>query len=103
MSDRDLIRKAVELADGWFMQSNGSVFCPAVPEKCYPLSGTGPMADLLAAQLVRQVDAALPRYGVCVFDDETVVECRPAHVCVSGPHRTMNTIKAIVDSEVLVQ
>ena len=65
--------------------------------------------DALAAQLVRQVDA-LPHFDLVVHDDWTEIQTDFAKdSCgqwfVEAEHaeegRTMNTIKAIVDSKVL--
>jgi len=85
------IRQAVELADG---------FDPS------PLQNQQPFLDALAAQLTRQVDAI--SYYECVshpiytritqLDDVGL----PKHEWYGkGPDRTMNTIRAIIDSGVL--
>ena len=110
MSDQDYIRKAVELADGWGDLELGflSVRLSGPPEttpKRYRR-----LLDALAAQLVRQVDAlegtqvAITRSGcVCAGIAEQIgrrIE-RKHYAEITGPDRTMNTIKAIVDSGVL--
>ena len=99
----DYIRKAVELVDS-----------DRYPWDYYKMTNVDPpheqfMLDALAAQLVRQVDAT--DYGI-IFNTDN--ECKTAvwgsrgytpYVISSsfGPDRTLNTIKAIVDSGVLVQ
>lgn len=112
MSDTDYIRKAVELADGFQWRGEtylGRTNDPAILVDT-PAGTTFPcddqfMLDALAAQLVRQVDA-LDNYYVLSghdgsqveYEDELEAYC----VCTTeGPDRTMNTIKAIVDSKVL--
>ena len=94
----DHIRKAVELADG---------FAP----EALQISKTEDMVvgfeeqfflDALAAQLCRQVDA-LPMLWVCVENDTSCVQHGElgTRAAERGPDRTMNCIKAIVDSGVL--
>lgn len=104
MNNEDYIRKAVELADGWSMSSN------------YVNSPTGfqdhgecsqEIKDALAAQLVRQVDET-GDIRVDIYRDATQVfyegPTDEEMLDYSGGHgRTMNTIKAIVDSGVLDQ
>ena len=109
------IKAAVELADGWRISKGGDVHAPidGWPEG-FLLPEVGPFAkDALAAQLVRQVDA-LDGYFVgvgCEFDEANRAavygpKFKACHGYLisdeSGPDRTMNTIKAIVDSGVLV-
>jgi hypothetical protein len=100
--DDEYIRKAVELADGWYLLDNGRGFCSFVPERPVNCELPGPFADLLAAQLVRQVDTL----EFVFFDSDSggagVVSSARENVALSrGDSRTMNTIKAIVDSGVL--
>ena len=101
MTDEEYIRKAVEFIDA------GQ----------YPRDHHNQELDVLAAQLVREVDA-LPDTGPSKDDGEIVVWiekgatdiierstvgvnwCKEL-LSVRGPNRTMNTIKAIVDSGVL--
>ncbi len=104
MNDQDYIRKAVELAGRWFITKelrnsvDSGIRCMDVD---YPwfisaddLRGrpSGPGVDALAAQLVRQVDERPNAPGGGAWAD-----C----FCFFPPDRTMNTIKAIVDSKVL--
>ena len=116
----DLIRKAVELADGWdyetddieepvllivTMAGGGHFDVQFVLEGDWSTDLNGMdqlLLDALAAQLVRQVDA-LEDYWVCVEDDRATIQCDGIFVDVQhkGPDRTLNTIKAIVDSKVL--
>ncbi len=101
MSDTDYIRKAVELADGFVpeaLQVSGTENLQVGFEEQFFL-------DALAAQLVRQVDA-LPEHGVHIYPWDTQVQwrdncCVAAHGDICANDRTMNTIKAIVDSKVL--
>lgn len=112
MKDEDYIRKAVELADGWEYAGHDSIQdWIRGPKYFQPLSQIDPwMIDALAAQLVRQVDALKPvdlrsiyimidGFGSVAVHDMSDMNYVKAHV--SGPDRTMNTIKAIVDSKVL--
>lgn len=107
MNDQDYIRKAVELADGWHL--NGEAF--GTPNDGPDLDDikniTQQDKDALAAQLVRQLDASnscslfvhppvgdSPGYA-------RILGVRELKVRKEGDDRTMNTIKAIVDSGVL--
>jgi len=107
-TDQDYIRKGVELADGfeiadawiWKIYGTPQHFRPANQPPQYLL-------DALAAQLVRQVDA-LAEVSVEVFQGWSAVrDAEPPTIsrfdlaAAYGPDRTMNTIKAIVDSKVL--
>lgn len=96
MNNDDYIRKAVELADGWYITHiyDGEDIV-AWTDRQYPPSFVLQSMDrwgldALAAQLVRQVDA-LEGYWVKNI------------CCISGDDRTLNTIKAIVNSGVLEQ
>ena len=84
------IRKAVELADGWDYYADDD-------------HDQG-WLDMLAAQLVRQVDALDGFNFVSGQDCYSYVwrACDDkAEMASYGPDRTMNTIKAIVASGVL--
>ena len=99
------IRKAVELAEGWEL---GVELLKTPCVNVVLLDDTIPnlYLDALAAQLVRQVES-IPhdwRWHPAVYvltgsTDIYVYKRRVANVF--GPDRTMNTIKAIVDSKVL--
>ena len=102
MNDKDYIRKAVELADEWVTYDTtflgGCYFAQHSYDKV-----PQPVLDALAAQLVRQVDALPAESGVDVFPQQSIIyeaSGNEAFVYV-GDDRTMNTIKAIVDSGVL--
>ena len=101
----DYIKKAVELADGWsaniiepgmyigsLESKSGGLFHPDDQEAL----------DALAAQLVRQVDNS---DGAFVETDPTRTTVRHGRLTgrtrAQGPDRTMNSIRAIVDSGVL--
>ncbi len=110
------IKRAFELADGWSITTDNHgdmnyfyapMYLPRATIK--EMSTLGPrmdklsqqMLDALAAQLVRQVDALAhvlshPKNTAVVEHKHFGVLCS-----VSGNDRTMNTIKAIVDSRVL--
>ena len=113
MSKQGCICRGVELADGWFLDADdeygkyvGMVNAPFSMYLNEPLHQW--MLDALAAQLVRQVDA---------LDTPDTVEITHSSVWVGyrsknneswkrtkrtkSRGRTMNTIKAIVDSGVL--
>ena len=109
----DLIRKAVELADGFEWDDNtltGNFFIGfplSAAERRHQLRQHWREADdtvaldALAAQLVRQVDALewdtiIWRNGTGIYD-----RLLEAQTHINGPDRTMNTIKAIVESGVL--
>lgn len=113
MTDNGYIRKAAELADGWEFDDDihGKVW---IRPNYYTYANNDDSqqvyVDALAAQLVRQVD---PNHHVdiswmtCeVRDGETsnrlaYIEYRGTTPPYEGCDRTMNTIKAIVDSKVL--
>ena len=59
------------------------------------------MLDALAAQLVRQVDDEMAIQSVQTYQFRSVVTDSADTWSVEGPDRTMNTIRAIVDSKVL--
>ncbi len=106
MNDSEHIRKAVELADGWTMASS-SVVQP--PTKHLAMSIHNPstwILDALAAQLVRQVDALdsnLIAFGSASTGQAMVYRDALAGdvVIVDEGDRTMNTIKAIIESKAL--
>jgi len=110
----DYIREAVELADGWDNykhKDTGEYLGPiygAFPIGTFAINLVGnypPILDALAAQLVRQVDAIGSGSGVWIFSsycevhNEYCLQTTRTHE--NTDDRTMNTIKAIVDSGVL--
>lgn len=120
----DYIRKAVELADGWRIveSSNpltvGVVITHELGSEGYPLNRLPQhIKDALAAQLVRQVDAlgirvafdySVSGYGEYVGSPFSITVGGSegfisgiGGVTIKGPDRTMNTIRAIIDSGVL--
>lgn len=90
------IKCAVELADGWSPHGgwgDTALNCDSANQRAL---------DALAAQLVRQVDAlSEPTPDVIIHNGMTHIgwlhDAKQSH----GSDRTMNTIKAIVDSGVL--
>ncbi len=103
MTDSDYIRAAVELAEGWTAEPsricvNNAVFYIDLADGQWVI-------DALAAQLVRQVDAAPKIHfesgGVGQVNVWRESEPWNRRTHAEGPDRTMNTIKAIVDSGVL--
>ena len=102
MNDQDYIKKAVELADGWYWGVNDLVDPPPELRPIGPVNDTLPQIylDALAAQLVRQVDATdyEIRMQLCAA---TIFYAGDEFWQLGGKGRTMNTIKAIVDSKVL--
>ena len=89
--DNDIIKQAVELAEGWFLGE----FSDEVVHFPQSFGNHGYIdqqwvLDALAAQLVRQVDALRPEIYEHLFPR--------GHL---GPDRTENTIRAIVESGVL--
>lgn len=119
MNDQEYIRAGIELADGWdithiFAGEDIAAYNPKgakYPEASFVLQSPSQSGlDTLAAQLVRQVDALAPAilftsdFGGCVMlwqdspeEDWHAGDCRN----LKNNDRTMNTIKAIIDSEVL--
>ena len=109
MTDDDyiyLVCKAVQLADGWGITNraiylNKTAMCHAQNDG----SEYQATLDALAAQLVRQADQN--KAFVVIYRENTQVWIEPDDgpedriVNEYGPDRTMNTIKAIVDSKVL--
>lgn len=101
MTDNEYIRKAVELADGWEVTDTGDIISPIAAYVGEPMHQC--FLDALAAQLVRQVDA-LPEPIRVLADRSCECGAGRSFTVVGTRHsndRTMNTIKAIVDSEVL--
>jgi len=118
VTDEDYIRKAVELAEGWEFDEDGSfgLVLTTNDGNKFRVFGTYHMdplqaaLDALAAQLVRQVDD-LAEYDFTSYSEHCEVETDVTnedggrmwntHTSTEGEDRTMNTIKAIVDSGVL--
>ena len=102
--DKNILKKAVELADGWGLTHDGFVFGPQIVGTHVDRMGQ-PAKDALAAQLVRQVDA-LPcgELEVWVRRNIAWVEHEDGSRPISrydGIDRTENTITAVVESKVL--
>lgn len=110
MTDQDYIRNAVELADGFENQINEAGNYIEIHDVPYariyldvPRQDNQWVFDALAAQLVRQVDE-LSDYWVITRPHRTRIMAGLISGIfkeAEGPDRTMSTIKAIVDSEVL--
>lgn len=116
MSDKDIISKAVELADGWEWSERDN-------DRCFSRHFGEPGSleykhdfvafhfdckedvkfglDALAAQLVRQVDAIADFRVDSFFDYVEVAQRGRSLGRCGGPDRTMNTLRAIVESGVL--
>jgi hypothetical protein len=111
VTDTDYIREGVKLADGFQLTNDERYF--SMPHGGYvPTIDECPQQyiDALAAQLVRQVEYA--EHIVAVTKEVTQIKhvrdnySTHVHEPVarkSGPDRTLNTIKAIVDSGVLAE
>lgn len=106
MTDEDYIRKAVDLL-GWAI--NGTAFFMAPWSLHIGISTAFTNVeqwelDAIAAELVRQVDLL---GGVRFFSAKGYTEFHGVHtnpLVINGPNdRTMNTIRAIIDSKVLDQ
>lgn len=102
----DKIKKAVELADGFKILSNGCYWMEydALSEQD-PDSPFQYFIDALRCQLERQVDA-IHHYAVVTYIEETIIEDWAPDdmtiiVSVRGPNRAENSINAILDSGVL--
>ena len=115
MSDQDYIRKAVELADGWRWAGDTwygpMLICDTRIDTLLEDKWRF-LLDALAAQLVRQVDTLrepdmriiyfmVDGVGKAMVHDMTKLDFKVGEC--DGTDRTMNTIKAIVDSKVLEQ
>jgi hypothetical protein len=105
IEEQEYIRKAVELADGWECNEH-VVTChhkllaaPLVAPTWYIICNEAGQIyrDAIAAQLVRQVDALTGNR----YFDVLVWELKFFPEDYKGNDRTMNTIKAIVDSAAL--
>ena len=102
----DYIKKAVELADGWEAADSNHIRGPVHPTTWLIVPDGVPQyaLDALAAQLVRQVDAKGGNLIVVKQASTTILGANDPPIfkhCSYGDDRTMNTIKAIVDSGVL--
>ena len=113
MTNEEYIRRAVELAEGWeidigqVLTTEYNIWMTLDDDEPPQL-----MLDALAAQLVRQIDASATGDDRPVFSSDfngcvlIVSDDADFHAgdCRAGPSendRTMNTIRAIVDSGVL--
>jgi hypothetical protein len=96
----DLIRKAVELADGYKWLHRDQVEIPDLNNAVLRPFEQQWFLDALAAQLTRQVDSL--EWDTIVWRKATGIYDRllEAQTYQQGDDRTMNTIKAIVDSGV---
>lgn len=107
MNNQEYIRKAAEIL-GWEMDADGWLYPPrdevwgSLPSHVH--WSWKWVQDIIAAQLVRQVDALGPlecdvtaatTWIYCPSNDDA------SHPAVIGKDRTMNTLRAIVDSGVL--
>ena len=111
MNDQDYIKEAVELADGWgwVIYPNGSLtllindgeFIEDDPS-ISPYDMPKILKAALAEQLTDQVDAIHPEM-LTVWSDLTRLRSGTDKFFSDGRGRSMNTIKAIVDSRVLVK
>ncbi len=108
MNDQDYIRKAVELADGWgYSHTQPDQWVTWPQTQNFPFSMFPQVAkDALAAQLVRQLDESgrggfysVPGAAEVQWEHNNSDELNTSYV--KGNDRTMNTLRAIVDSEVL--
>ena len=104
MNDQEYIKAGVGLADGW-LERDEFIIGPSPLMDYYTPEGIAqPILDALAAQLVRQVDA-LTDYGFLTDESRAagIYHCGSGSNCViaDSEDRTLNTIKAIVDSGVL--
>lgn len=100
MTDKQIIRKAVELADGWIIRPHN---VELVIESLVGYAGTWrdqELRDALAAQLVRQVDDT-SYCEIDIFRPCTGVQYKKEYTRAYGTDRTMNTLRAIVKSGVL--
>lgn len=105
MTDQDYIEKAARLADGWGLELDNDGEYLVGPDMGWHQDCISQGAkDALAAQLVRQVDALRnPHVGVITSDLGSItIWCNRQILAASiNEDRTMNTIKAIIDSGVL--
>jgi len=106
MTDDEVIREAVELAEGWEMHHDDSYNSPLnkmVPYMLYAIPEG--FKDALAAQLVRQVDRmdrgafhCEPTRGIVCEVSRHYPFAHQAIEVAEGPDRTMNTLRAIVEA-----
>jgi len=97
MTDQDYIKAAVELADGWTYHDGD---CSHEETERWFIDCKLPQVwlDALAAQLVRQVDV-LNVTNLEIYNDGVYIGTdHDDNIIISDSDRTMNTIKAIVDS-----
>ena len=108
MTDEEYIRAGVELAEGFMMDaSNRQMLVPRVGWTQFNQPIPSAAKDALAAQLVRQVDAVRSKSGylLCVWQkpkSTTILDGEKLVCPAAGDRREMNTIRAIVDSGVLI-
>lgn len=100
MNDKQIIQSAVELADGFEWDIERDVLVSTQYGQLNMVHDEPMMLDHLAAQLVRQVDAlGKKRNGMC---DVLIWQMKHEGECMDWPpDRTMNTLRAIVESGVL--
>ena len=106
MTDEEIIRRGVELADGWRLLSRGQIETPVFNAIAILINMDQLFLDALAAQLTRQVDALdngffidITKHGADLYFGDALSEELVAGI--AGPDRTMNTLRAIVESGVL--
>jgi hypothetical protein len=103
MNDQDYIRKAVELADAWDVVDRfGEDFIESPEGFGTPTKvNDQTLIDALATQLVRQVDAMDEMLTSTGKGTAGIYQGDKCLGWASGPDRTMNTIRAVVESGIL--
>jgi len=99
--DNEYIRDAVKLADGWSFKTEFIGCSPSGNTFSISFMAEQEMLDALVAQLISQVDET--DYRVRVSYDETIIyHMGELYAFHKGDDRSMNSLKAILDSRVLV-
>ena len=102
MNDAEIIRRAVKLAEGWIFHDPYTVPFSDVTDEAIE-DWPNWKKDALAAQLVRQVDASKDACFESDADGTALVGNYGVNTAVADRQdRTMNALRAIVESEVLL-
>jgi len=103
ITDQEYLKKGVDLANGWSWEcSEMNVmidgFCLFAAPRFYL---DQPLKDALSVQLVRQVHALENKHIIDFNPKYTAIKIGLKWITAKGPDHAMNTIKAIINSNVL--
>ena len=100
-TDEQIVNRAVELADGWCLHPRYNDCAVLNTHRGEVYLEDQYILDALAAQLVRQVDKEFEASWSITGKYVHLFGPKGQIITIEGPDRTMNTLRAIVESGVL--